>query len=178
MRTSGIPAFTSDYALYWFDYLAGYNTVFVELGGTNETAKIQQIDLCRGAADVQGKQWGAIITWSQNEPPYLENGTAMLQDMLTAYHAGAKYIAVFNYPTYPNTNPYGILTEDQFKAMENFWNQIHSNQKSTFGTANAQVALVLPKDYGWGMRTPTDQIWGLWNADSLSPVIWNDEINF
>ena len=31
LRTAGIPAFTSDYALYWFDYLAGYNTVFVEL---------------------------------------------------------------------------------------------------------------------------------------------------
>ena len=173
LRTAGIPAFTSDYALYWFDYLAGYNCVFVELGGTNETSKIQQIDLCRGAADVQGKQWGAIITWSQNEPPYLENGTAMLQDMLTAYHAGAKYIAVFNYPTYPNTNPCGILTEDQFEAMKNFWNQINSNQKSTFGTANAQAALVLPNDYGWGMRTSTDKIWGLWNSDALSPVIWS-----
>ena len=64
LKTLGIPAFTSDYALYWFDYLAGYNCVFAELGGTREQPdnEIQQIDLCRGAADVQGKQWGAIIT--------------------------------------------------------------------------------------------------------------------
>ena len=174
LKTLGIPAFTSDYALYWFDYLAGYNTVFAELGGTNETTKIEQIALCRGAADVQGKQWGAIITWSYDEPPYLENGTEMLQDLLTAYWAGAKYIVVFNYPTYPETNPYGILSQDQFNAMEDFWNQIHSEQKSTFGTENGQVALVLPEDYGWGMRSPTDMIWGLWNSDSLSPIIWND----
>jgi hypothetical protein len=174
LKMLGIPAFTSDYALYWFDYLAGYDSVFVELGGTNETSKIQQIALCRGAADVQGKQWGAIITWSYDEPPYLENGTAMLQDMLTAYHAGAKYIVVFDYPIYPDANPYGILTEDQFDAMKDFWNQIHSGQGSTFGTTNAQVALVLPKDYGWGMRTPTDTIWGLWNSDTLSPLIWTN----
>jgi hypothetical protein len=122
---------------------------------------------------VQGKQWGAIITWSTDEPPYLENGTAMLQDMLTSYHAGAKYIVIFNYPTYPANNPYGALTEDQFAAMKSFWNQIHSSQKSEFGSASAQVALVLPNDYGWGMRSPTDKIWGLWNSDALSPIIWN-----
>ncbi|MGD0644010.1 MAG: hypothetical protein ABSA75_03800 [Candidatus Bathyarchaeia archaeon] len=174
LKTLGLPAFTSDYALYWFDYLAGYNTVFAELGGTNETTKIQQIALCRGAANVQNKQWGAIITYSSPSPPYLENGTYMLPDMLTAYWAGAKYIIVFNYPTYPDTNPYGILSQDQFNAMENFWNKIHADQKSSFGTANGEAALVLPKDYGWGMRNPTDLIWGLWNSDSLSPIIWND----
>ncbi len=171
---SPMPLFTSDYALYWFDYLAGYNTVFAELGGSNETTKIQQISLCRGAANVQNKQWGAIITWSSMSPPYLENGTEMLQDMLTAYRAGAKYIVVFNYPTYPDTNPYGILSQDQFNAMEDFWNQAHSEQKSTFGTANGKVALVLPEDYGWGMRTPDDKIWGFWTPDDLSPLIWDN----
>lgn len=171
LRALGIPAYTSDYALYWFDYLAGYNCIFAEMIGTNQTSKIQAIDLCRGAADVQGKQWGAIITYSQDEPPYLENGTAMQADMLTAYHAGAQYIIVFDYPTYPSTNPYGILTSDQFNAMKNFWNIIHSEQ-STFDTSKAQVALVLPSDYGWGMRSPTDNIWGLWKADALSPIIW------
>ena len=33
--TNPLPVFTSDYALYWFDYQAGYNAVFVELGGTS-----------------------------------------------------------------------------------------------------------------------------------------------
>jgi hypothetical protein len=173
LKALGIPTFTSDYALYWFDYLVGYNCVFTELIGKNQTSKIQQIDLCRGAATIQDKEWGAILTWSTNEPPYLENGTVMLDDMLMAYHAGAKYIVVFDYPTYPYTNPYGILTEDQFAAMKSFWIQIHSTQKNNFATSNAQVALVLPKDYGWGMRTPTDRIWGLWNSDDLSPVIWS-----
>jgi hypothetical protein len=173
LQTLGIHAFTSDYALYWFDYLAGYDCVLAELYGDNQTSKIQQIALCRGAANLQGKQWGAIITWSSNKPPYHENGTVMLSDMLMAYHAGAKYIAVFNYPTYPDTNPYGILTDDQFAAMKSFWSQIHSTEKNNFATSNAQVALVLPKDYGWGTRTPTDMIWGLWGSDDLSPVIWN-----
>lgn len=178
MQTLGIPAFTSDYALYWFDYLAGYDTVFAELSATEgATSKTQQIALCRGAANVQNKGWGAIITWSFTCPPYLENGTMLLQDMQTAYQAGAKYIVVFNSPgniTCPEGNPYGVLTEDHFSAMEEFWNQIHNGQKSTFGTEKGQVALVLPKDYGWGMRTPTDSIWGLWNADNLSSTIWND----
>jgi hypothetical protein len=180
LKTLGIPAFTSDYALYWFDYLAGYDCVFAELIGNNQTSKIQQIDLCRGAADLQGKQWGAILTWSSNEHPHLEDGPDMLQDMLMAYHAGAKYIVVFNYQIFPNTNQSGMLTEDQYAAMESFWAQIHSTQKNTFATSNAQVALVLPKDYGWGMRTETDKIWGLWNSDALSPVIWakiNQEVN-
>jgi len=147
-----------------------------ETRGSNETTKMEQIDLCRGAANVQNKQWGAIITYSTMTPPYLENASAMLQDMLTAYWAGAKYIIVFNYPTYPATNPYGILSQDQFNAMENFWNQIHSNQTNAFGTEKGTVALVLPEDYGFGMRSPTDLIWGIWNSDSLSPIVW-DEAN-
>ncbi|MCW4045027.1 MAG: hypothetical protein NWE94_05865, partial [Candidatus Bathyarchaeota archaeon] len=51
--TSKMPLFTSDYALYWFDYLAGYDVVFVELGWNN--SRVQQIALCRGAANVQDK---------------------------------------------------------------------------------------------------------------------------
>ncbi|MCW4045861.1 MAG: hypothetical protein NWE94_10145, partial [Candidatus Bathyarchaeota archaeon] len=52
-RSTGLPLFTSDYALYWFDYLAGYDVVFVELGWNN--SRVQQIALCRGAANVQDK---------------------------------------------------------------------------------------------------------------------------
>ncbi|MCW4035013.1 MAG: hypothetical protein NWF03_06575, partial [Candidatus Bathyarchaeota archaeon] len=32
---------------------------------------------------------------------------------------------------------------------------------------------VLPENYGWGMRTPTDNIWGVWDADETSEQIWN-----
>ena len=170
---SRIPVFTSDYALYWFDYLAGYDAIFTQLGENRGTdSKIQQIALCRGAAKVQNKQWGAIITWAYNNPPYMENGTEMLQDMWTAYRAGANYLIIFNYP-YNTTNPYGTLTDDHFSAMQKFWNQIQNSPQNTFGEDQSQTAFVLPKDYGWGMRSPNDKIWGLFPADNLSTPIWN-----
>ncbi len=78
------------------------------------------LGLCRGAANVQGKDWGAIITWATNDPPYLPSGTQMLEQLNTAYDAGAKYVIVFNYP---QINPYGALTDEHFEAMQTFWNQ-------------------------------------------------------
>jgi hypothetical protein len=178
LKSKNITSFTSDYALYWFDYQAGYDVVLAELGETRgQHNKLQAISQCRGAANLQGKEWGAIITWTYTSPPYLENGLAMLNDLLTAYLAGAKYIVVFNYPQYPQSNPYGVLTEDQFTAMKDFWNQIHTTQANACGTANGQVALVLPKNYGSGLRSATDIIWGLWPADNLSAPIWNQMNN-
>jgi hypothetical protein len=160
-----IPVFTADNALYWFDYLAGYDAVFAELGWNHNEA--QHIALCRGAANVQNKQWGAIITWASNDPPYLASGSQMLEELNVAYSSGAKYMIVFNYP---QINPYGALTEEHFTAMETFWNQIHSSPRNAAEKVD-QVALVLPKDYGWGMRQPDDKIWGLWPADDLSPLV-------
>jgi hypothetical protein len=160
-----IPVFTADNALYWFDYLAGYNAVFAELGWTNNEA--QHLALCRGAANVQGKQWGAIICWSCTDPPTMPTGTQMLTDLDLAYNAGAQYLLVFNYP---QINPYGALTDEHFQALQTFWNQMHNSPRKT-SAADSHVALVLPKDYGWGMRQPTDNIWGLWPADDLASVI-------
>ena len=171
LKNRSISAFTSDYALYWFDYPAGYDAIFVEFGWNH--SRIKHVALGRGAANVQDKQWGAIITWTYKRPPYLENGTKMLQDMITAYQAGAQYIIVFNYPKI-NLNPYGILEEEHFTAMKKFWNSIHSFPRSPFGKIEGQVAFVLPKDYGWGMRNPDDRIWAKWPPDELSPLIWNN----
>ena len=39
------------------------------------------------------------------------------------------------------------------------------------GLLKADVAVVLPKDYGWGMRQASDRIWGLWEVDDLAPQI-------
>jgi hypothetical protein len=161
-----MPVFTADNALYWFDYLCGYDAVFAELGWNHNQA--QHIALCRGAANVQGRDWGAIITWAYNEPPYLASGKDMLQDMLTAYRAGAKYVLVFNYP---QINPYGAFTEEHFAAMKTFWNLIHLNLIDSIDTEDGQVALVLPKDYGWGMRNGDDKIWGFWPADENATII-------
>ena len=171
LQNMNITKFVSDYALYWFDYLAGYDTIFVELGWNHSTP--HHIGLCRGAATAQRKDWGAIIVWKNKDPPTFKSGNEMLQDFLTAYEAGAKYVIVFNFPKNPETNPYGILKEEHFKAMRQFWTHLH-HYPEEHGKTEGQVAFVLPKDYGWGMRRPDDLMWGLWPADDLSPVIWKN----
>jgi hypothetical protein len=172
-KNKGISTFTSDYALYWWDYLAGYDTVFVELGWKLNSN--QQIALCRGAADMQGKDWGAIIVWTYYEPPYIGSADEINDDMVLAYHAGAKYVVVFNYPNYPEDNPYGILSEEHFEAMAQFWSYVNSKPRDNGGRVNGEVALVLPKNYGWGMRRndymTQDRIWGLWPEDVKSHLI-------
>jgi hypothetical protein len=173
VKSTSLPFFTSDYALYWFDYLAGYDTIFVELGWGIST--IQQIALCRGAANVQGKDWGAIITWTYYEPPYLASGPEIYQEMLTAYSAGAKYVAVFDYPKYPEDNVYGILDDKHFTAMKLFWDYVQAFPRETDGKVDGEVALVLPKDYGWGARrsgyVKEDRIWGFWPEDGKILII-------
>jgi len=167
--------FTSDYALYWFDYLSGYDAVFAQISGiTGANSKIQNIALCRGAATAQNKQWGAIITWTYNEPPYLGSAEELLQDMTMAYQAGATYLIVFDYPYTSMENPYGILTDAHFSVMEQFWSQTKDSPRSTSSQNQERVAFVLPKDYGWGMRRPDDKIWGLFPADNMSLPIWNN----
>jgi hypothetical protein len=168
-----VKAFTSDYALYWFDYLAGYDTVFVELGWNHNIQK--HIGLCRGAANVQQKDWGTIIVWkdriAETDEGTYKTGPEMLYDMLVSYEAGADYIIIFNYPTDPPGNPYGILTDEHFEAMQKFWNYMQHNPEE-YGKTTGQAALVLPEDYAWGMRHIDDKIWGYWGPDDLSPQIW------
>ena len=169
--TIPIPVYTSDYALYWFDYKAGYSTVFVELGNNSPAnTKIQQIALCRGAATAQNKDWGAIVTLANNDPPIPENASTVFNDMTMAYEAGAKYIVVFNY----ELNDQGILTDEHFNSMKQFWDNIHSSTQNSFGKSTGQVAFVLPTNYGWGMRHPNDRMWGLWDAPTNSSQIWEN----
>jgi hypothetical protein len=170
-KSRDIPMFISDYALYWFDYQAGYDTVFAELGANVSVP--QQIALVRGAADMQGKDWGAIVTWKYNQAPYMPSATEMYSDMVSAYQAGAKYVLVFNYPTYPDNNPYGVLSDQQFTALKQFWYYVNTYPRETYGIQTAQAALVLPSDYGSALRNPYDSLWGLWPADSKTPIILN-----
>ncbi len=99
------------------------------------------------------------------------NGTEILQDMITAYEAGAKYIVVFNYPTYPEDNRYGILRDEHFDAMQQF-SAYTVQHPEDYGKQRGKVAFVLPENYGWGMRWQEDRIWGKWQADSLNSTIW------
>jgi len=93
--------------------------------------------------------------------------------MELAYRAGAKYIIVFNYP---KIGSYGILTDEHFFALENFWNYAHTHPEE-HGIEEGEVAYVLPENYGFGFRDPNDTIWGLWEADELSKNIWDDVNN-
>lgn len=162
--------FTSDYALYWFDYKAGFDVVLAQLGW-NHTL-VQDIALVRGAANLQNKQWGAIITWKYNHPPYLDTGEAIYKQICSVYEAGGQYAVVFNYAE-NMTGPYGTLQEEHFDALERFWNEVVQNPEIKQRSIEAEAALVLPENYGWGMRWPNDKIWGIWRPDEKSEQIWN-----
>jgi len=91
LTSTNFQLFTSDYALYWFDYKSGYDTVFAEFGW-NYSRQLN-LGLCRGAANIQNKDWGIMITWTYTRPPYIESGTQLYSDMKLAYDNGAKYFA-------------------------------------------------------------------------------------
>jgi hypothetical protein len=169
----------SDYALYWYDYLSGYDTIFTEFAGNQ--SRQMAIALCRGAmhtlnaddARTQSQDWGVMITWKYNQAPFLEDASELYSDMILAYENDAKYIIVFNSPeNQTNTSELGTLTTDHLDAMKKFWNYTKTNPRDQVYPAD--IAYVLPHDYGFGFRTPNDTIWGIWSADELSPRIWND----
>jgi hypothetical protein len=167
LKNADIPMCSSDYALYWFDYLAGYDVMFAQIGWNHSLT--QDIALLRGAARIQNKDWGIIITWKYNQPPYLDTGEAIYQQMLTSYRAGAKYITIFNYP-YEGTASYGTMFDEHFEALEQLWNTVNHQKVDTI---KADTVLVLPKDYGFGMRNPQDTIWGFWGPDENTQQVWN-----
>jgi hypothetical protein len=161
MCAADLPLFTSDYALYWFDYKAGYDVVFAEFGWNY--SRTLNVALCRGAANVQNRDWGVMITWTYTQPPYLESGSKLYDDLVLAYENGAKYILVFD--TNKNyTHSILIDSEDHLDALKRFWQYVKDNPKAS-DPIRSRVAYVLPKDYAYGFRGPDDKIWGLWEAD-------------
>ena len=95
-----------------------------------------------------------MITWTYYEPPYLGGTQEILNNMLAAYAAGAKYVIVFNYPKYPETNTYGILNEDYFATMKNLYYNIKAYPRNAYGRFKGNVAMVLPENFGWKGQTP------------------------
>ena len=166
LKSAGITTYMSDYGLYWYDYAGGYDVLFAELGSNCSVA--EQIAQIKGAARLQNKAWGAIITWTYTLEPYLDSGDQIYNQMLSSYQAGAKYIVIFDYP-YNESSLYGVMGNDQFLALQRFWNDIHDTNYLDLSGPNA--VLVLPKNYGWGMRNPNDTIWGFWPADDKSQQI-------
>ena len=160
-----VPLFTSDYALYWFDYKGGYNTIFAEFGW-NYSRQLN-VALCRGAAKSQNKTWGVMITYTYTNPPYIESAPDLYNDMILAYSNGAKYIAVFD--SNPNWTQ-GILDQEHLTAIKQFWQYMNDNPRADSSIA-LYTAYVLPEDYAYGFRGPNDKIWGLWGADNLTITI-------
>jgi hypothetical protein len=180
-QPASFPAFTSDYALYWYDYLGGYDVVFAEFLG--DDSRQIAASLIRGAAKTLNKDWGAIITWSHDDlDSFVQNPDRIYDDMLLAYQNGAKYIIVFNSPGFtsdgenpiPNPAPteYGTLTIQHLEKMQEFWNYTQTHPQTQQYPAN--TAYVVPADYGFGFRGPEDKIWGKWNADQISQQVWDD----
>ena len=157
-----LPLFTSDYALYWFDYKAEYDVVFAEF--VSNYSRHLNVALDRGAANVQNRDWGVMITWTYDQPPYLESGSELYDDLVLAYENGAKYILVFD----TNKNyTHGVLQEEHLDALRRFWQYATDNPRPSDPPSD-RVAYVLPKDYAYGFRGPDDTIWGLWEADAFS----------
>jgi len=169
LKEAGIPIFCSDYVLYWFDYRSGYDVMFAEAGWNHTLA--QDIALVRGAANFQHKDWGVIVTWKYTQPPYIADGEEVYSQLRHSYQAGAKYLTVFDFP-YNGTNPYGVMEQQHFDVMQRLWSEIQNGEITRAPQADA--VLVLPQNYGWGMRHPEDKIWGFWGADEKSPVIWSN----
>jgi len=153
--------FTVDYALYQFDYEAGYDVVMAEFGWNYSTRL--NMALCRGAATVQNKEWGVMMAWKYDQPPYLGSGAELYENLITAYNGGAKYALVFD--TNKNYTG-GTLRHEHLDALKQFWQYMHSNPRDYVPTSE-RVAYVLPADYGYGFRGPNDKIWGLWEAGTF-----------
>ncbi len=162
--------FTSDYGLYWFDYLSGYDVVLGQVGW-NLTLS-QQIAFMRGAATIQNKSWGVVITWKYQQPPYLDTGEEILNQMRTAYESGAKYLVLFNYYDSDNAT-FGTMKDEHFQALESFWSDVVKNPEEIQGSIKADSVLVLPKNYGWGARWEEDKVWGIFRADKQTSQIWS-----
>ena len=160
-ESTNFPLFTSDYALYWFDYKGGYDGVLAQFGWNySRQLNVAQV---RGAATVQEKEWGTIIAWTYNNPPYIESGPELYEDLVLSYENGAKYVVIFD-----SNKDYsgGILKDEHLEAMKQFWQYTEENPRKTETTGD-RIAYVLPKDYAYGFRGPSDKIWGLWEAESI-----------
>ncbi len=160
--------FTADFGLYWWDYKTNYTAIFAEFVGNQ--SRQRHIALCRGSAEANGKDWGAIVTWKYDNSPYLEPADQLYGDLQLAYKTGAKYIIIFDYP---RIGPYGTLSPEHFDALKSFWDYTDKNPQD-FGSTKADVAYVLPQAWGSGLRSSDDTIWGIFPPDEVSTKAWND----
>jgi hypothetical protein len=149
-------------------YQSNDSAVFAEFASSN-TREIA-VAQCRGAARNFNRDFGVMLTWKYDSPPYIESGEELYNDMVLAYQNGAKYVVIFNYP---KTDTYGLLTEEHFDALKKFWDYAYNNPQN-FGSQKGKVAYVLPRDYAFGLRRADDKIWGLFEPDAFSGKVYSD----
>ena len=105
-----------------------------------------------------------MITWSYIDPPYMESGAKLYDDMVLAYQNGAKYILVFDTNEGWTEN---VLTQEHLDAMQRFWIYAQNHPRPQ-NTTYVRTAAVLPEDYAYSFRGPSDRVWGLWQPDELT----------
>ena len=88
-----------------------------------------------------------------------------------ADEAGSNYVVIFNYAE-DIDGRFGIMQDAHFMDLERFWKEVVESLEVRNGSIKAEAVLVLPENYGWGMRDPDDKIWGLWGPDEKSLQIW------
>jgi hypothetical protein len=108
------------------------------------------------------------ITWKYDNPPYLEEGEKLYNDMITAHNAGANYVLLFNYP---NVGACGVLTKDDLNALNSFKDYVSSNPQPNLPSYE-RVAFVLPPKYCCGFGSSNDRIWGVWDSDNLTSTLY------
>jgi len=64
------------------------------------------------------------------------------------------------------------LQKEQFAAIQKFWKDVVENPRET-NNVTAVEAFVLPTDFGGGLRSQNDNIWGLWPGNSTSQQVWS-----
>ncbi|MDR0797798.1 MAG: hypothetical protein LBE70_03670, partial [Nitrososphaerota archaeon] len=108
-----------------------------------------------------------------NTPPYLDTGEEIYNQLKTSYECGAKYFILFNFYEEGYSNPYGTLREEHFNALKRFWHDVVQNTNVTHNGITVDTVLVLPRNFGGGLRWREDIVWGVFKADETSGKIWD-----
>lgn len=114
-----------------------------------------------GVAYLQNKSWGTIITWKNSHIPYIDTSEKHLQPNADTRWFWCKLRHHLHLLHIPRMKP----TRNHDRRA--FWNHrkiLEWCDKKTeviHGSTKADTILLLPKNYGCGMRNSEDKIWAI-----------------